>query len=176
MSPWIIQGIGFVGMLFFLLSYQTRSNRGLFLCQMLGCSAFIVQFGLMGALSGCGSLAICTARNLLLFKAGDWPWVKSKVTLGVVLTALLAVLILTWAGPISLLAFVGVAVSSVAYWTNNPQKIRLSQLACNSPCALLYDLLVGSWGGVVSECISMGSILLSIYRFGWKNLDRTEQA
>jgi len=40
----LIQGIGFIGVLLFLLSYQVRSNKGLFAFQILGCLAFMLQF------------------------------------------------------------------------------------------------------------------------------------
>ena len=170
MNEWIVQGIGFVGVLFFLLSYQVKTNRGLFLCQSLGCG----MFGLMGALSGCASLIVNMLRNVLLLKYKDWAWVRSKVTLGAVIAALAVILYCTWAGPVSLLPFIGVTVSSIGYWTNNPQQIRLSQIACNSPASLLYDILIGSWGGVLSESMTIISILVSIYRFGWKNMESSD--
>ncbi len=47
MNEYIIQGIGFFGVALFILSYQIRSNRALFLCQLLGCLVFCVQFFLM---------------------------------------------------------------------------------------------------------------------------------
>jgi hypothetical protein len=75
----------------------------------------------------------------------------------------------TWAGWISLLPFASVAVTTVGYWTHNGQKIRLSQLF-GSPCTLSYDLIVRSWGGALCEGIAFISILVSIYRFGWKAL------
>ena len=40
-----------------------------------------------------------------------------------------------------------------------------------SPCTLLYDVLIHSWGGVLSESITLISIIVSIIRFGWKNLN-----
>lgn len=76
----------------------------------------------------------------------------------------------TWAGWKSLLPFISVAVTTVGYWTNNAQKIRLSQLI-GSPCTPAYDLIVRTWGGALSEAIAIVSILISIYRFGWKNLN-----
>ena len=76
----------------------------------------------------------------------------------------------TWAGWKSLLPFISVAVTTVGYWTNNAQKIRLSQLI-GSPCTLAYDLIVRTWGGALSEAIAIVSILFSIYRFGWRNLN-----
>ena len=87
----------------------------------------------------------------------------------VILLLLALMTVFTWAGWISLLPFASVAVTTVGYWTHNAQKIRLSQLF-GSPCTLAYDLIVRTWGGAISEAIAIISILVSIYRFGWKNL------
>lgn len=112
------------------------------------------------------SLLINILRNLLLLKIKDWKWVESKLTLTGVIVLLLIMTIYTWAGWISLLPFASVAVTSIGYWTNHAQKIRLSQFF-GSPCTLIYDLIIRSWGGAMSE----GITLLSIIRFGWSNMD-----
>lgn len=173
MSGHLIQGIGFVGAALFILSYQIRSSRALFLCQLVGCVLFCTQFFLMGAYTGALSLIINIARNLLLLKAKDWRWAGSRAALVVILVLLSGMTAYTWAGWISLLPFVSAAVTSVGYWTRNAQKIRLSQLA-GAPCTLVYDLLIGSWGGALSESFALASILVSIFRFGWKNLGQEE--
>ena len=165
MSETLIQIIGFIAMAFFIISYQIRSNRALFLCQLLGCCLFCLQFCIMGAYTGALGLLVNIARNVLLLKADDWPWVRRGTTLLGVILLLLVMTVYTWAGWISLLPFISVAVTSVGYWTDNAQKIRLSQLI-GSPCTLLYDLMIGSWGGVLSETITLLSIIISIFRFG----------
>ena len=169
MSDFWIQAIGFVGVALFIISYQIRSNRALFLCQLLGCLVFCLQFFLMGAYTGAIGLIINIVRNLLLLKADSWKWAKSKATMAI-LALLAAMTIYTWNGIISLLPFVMVAVTTIGYWSNNAQKIRLSQLI-GSPCTLAYDLIVRTWGGALSEAIAIVSILFSIYRFGWRNLN-----
>ncbi len=169
MNEYIIQGIGFLGVALFIISYQIRSNRALFLCQLVGCIVFCVQFFLMGANTGAISLIINIVRNLLLLKSNHWKWARSQVTLAVIISSLLAMTIYTWAGWISVLPFVSVTVTSIGYWTKNAQKIRLSQLF-GSPCTLLYDILVHSWGGAINEAIAILSIIISIIRFGWRNL------
>ena len=169
MSEAIIQGIGFVGVALFIISYQIKSNRALFFCQMLGCIVFCIQFFLMGAYTGAISLIINILRNVLLLKANVWKWAKSKTALYAILLLLTLMTAYTWAGWISLLPFLSVAVTTVGYWTHNAQKIRLSQLI-GSPCTLTYDLIIRTWGGALSEAIAIVSILVSIYRFGWKNL------
>ncbi|WP_027869633.1 YgjV family protein [Eubacterium sp. AB3007] len=171
MSAVFIQGIGFVAVLFFIFSYQLRSNRMLFLCQLLGCSIFCLQFCLMGAYTGAVSLLVNILRNLLLLKIDQWDWVKSKVTMSGILLLLAVMTILTWDGWISLLPLVSVGVTTVGYWTNNAQKLRLSQFF-GSPCTLLYDVLIHSWGGVISESITLASIIISVIRFGWSDLEK----
>lgn len=171
MSEYIIQGIGFLGLVFFIVSYQIRSNRALFMCQLLGCLIFCFQMCLLGAFTGAMGLLVNILRNFLLLKINDWRWVKSKVTLMAILVLLLAMTIYTWAGCISLLPLASVGITTIGYWTNNAQKIRLSQLF-GSPCTLVYDVLIRSWGGTMSEAITIVSIIVSIYRFGWTNMGK----
>ena len=169
MSEFVIQLIGFIGVAFFIASYQIKSNKALFIFQLIGSLVFCIQFYIMGALSGALSLVVNIIRNLLLIKVNDWKWVKSKWTLATIIAILAAITVYTWAGPMSILPFISVAVTSIGYWTNNAQKIRLSQMI-GSPTVLLYDFLIRSWGGVLNESIVIISILVSIVRFGWKNM------
>ena len=78
MNEWIVQGIGFLGVAFFALSYQVKSNRKLFLCQAIGSGLFALQFFLLGAVSGAYSLLLNIFRGLLLMRYNDWPWVRWK--------------------------------------------------------------------------------------------------
>ena len=45
-----VQAIGFLGLIAFMISYQIRSNKALYLCQFLGCGLFCLQMFLLGAL------------------------------------------------------------------------------------------------------------------------------
>ena len=162
MNTIIVQGLGFVGVALFILSYQIKSNRALFFCQMLGCAVFCVQFFLLGAYTGAISLIVNIVRNILLLKAGEWKWARSKAVLCAILLFLTVMTAFTWDGWKSLLPWFSFSVTTIGYWTQNAQKIRISQM--------LGAPLIHSWGGAVSEGITLLSILVSIYRFGWKNL------
>ena len=48
MYDMLIQGIGLIAFALFLLSYQVRSNRGLFTMQTAGNFLFALQFFLLG--------------------------------------------------------------------------------------------------------------------------------
>ena len=169
MSEWMVQGLGFVAVIFFIVSYQVRSNKGLFLCQLIGCLIIAVQMILLGAYTGALGLAVNILRNLLLLKVDTWKWVGSRKTLAGIIALLVVITALTWDGMISLLPFFSVGISTIGYWTNNAQKIRLGQL-CGSPFTLVYDILVHTWGGALCEAIALASILISIARFGWTKL------
>ena len=70
----------------------------------------------------------------------------------------------TWDGWISILPVVGTVSGTIGCWTNNAGKIRAVNLCVNSPGMMLYDVLVGSWGGVLNEGMTMLSIIISIAR------------
>jgi hypothetical protein len=175
MTDLFIQGIGFIAVALFISSYQIRSNRMLFLLQLLGSALFCLQFFLLGALSGCLSLAVNILRNALMMRYKEGKWVRSKICPAVIALMFTAVLIFTWNGPISLLAFTASVTSTFAYWSDSPRSIRMVNLVCASPCWLLYDVLVNSIGGIVSESITIISILISFLRFGWKGLEHDKQ-
>ena len=54
-------------------------------------------------------------------------------------------------------------------------KIRVAGIFINSPLWIIYDIIVGSWAGILDEVISEASMIISICRYGWKNLDVVEK-
>ena len=175
MPETVVQGIGFVAVAAFILSYQIKSNRRLFLLQLIGSALFCIQFFLLDAFSGCLSLAVNILRNALMMKYNTWKWVQQKWCPGVITALFTVILIVTWNGPVSLLAFIASVSSTFVYWTNSPRNIRLVNLVCASPCWLIYDVIVHSCGGLLSESITLISILVSIIRFGWQGLEKDSE-
>lgn len=107
----------------------------------------------------------------MLTKYSDYRIIRWKGWVIVFSFLSLTVALFTWSGPISLLPVVGTVSGTIGYWTNNAKKIRIVNLTVNAPCMLFYDALVKSWGGVLNECITMASIIISVVRFGWTALD-----
>lgn len=174
MGTWhdiLVQGIGFLGVLFFFISFQTKSNKSLFAMQVLGCLTFSLQFALLGALGGCLNLLVNIVRNMMLTKYNDYKAIRWKGWISIFAAISLVIALLTWDGWISILPVVGAMAATIGYWTNNAKKIRIANLTVNAPCMLLYDVMVKSWGGVLNESITIVSIIISIARFGWKSLD-----
>ncbi len=170
MSDWLIQAIGFAGMLFYVISYQVKSNKLLFIWQMIGSATFILQMFLLGGISGCFGLVLIVVRNLLLSQEERWHWVRSWWIAAAIITASAVSTYISWSGWISILPWLAVASSTICYWTFNARNIRLSNLFVASPAWIIYDICVWTIAGILSESFTMISILVSIYRYGWKSL------
>ena len=56
MSDWLIQAVGFVGMVLCIGSFQCKNTRHLLFFQMTGNFIYVIQFIILGAYSGC---ALC---------------------------------------------------------------------------------------------------------------------
>lgn len=66
--------------------------------------------------------------------------------------------------------------ATIGGYTFSARKIRLTGMLINSPLWILYDIAVGSYAGILDEMVSEASMLISIIRFGWKNMDAFEQS
>ena len=167
---WLAQVVGAVGVILFLVSFQIKSNRALLAIQWMADFMFCVQFILLGAYSGCLSLAVMLLRNIILMcrekhRWAQWNrWLPVLVILTVVFTAI------TWDGLKSLLPMIAGVGSAIVFWQGNARAYRTANLFCASPCWLIYDVIVGSFAGILNETITLASIVISIIRFGWSAL------
>ena len=167
-----IQLIGVAGTLLFFLSYQCRSNRNLFRVQLLSYLFYTAHLLLLGAVTGGVSYMINTLRSFCL--GSRWKFAHSRAMCAIICAMQLAALALTWSGWISILPVAANIAATLGGFTHNPRKIRIAGMFVNSPLWIVYDLCVGSWAGLLDEAVTEGSMILSIIRFGWKNLDREE--
>lgn len=169
----IIQAIGLLGTVTFFFSFQCRKNRALFLVQLLSYCLYTVHLLLLGAVTGGISYMINALRSICL--ASKWRFAHRKEMCAVLCAMQLAALVFTWSGWISLLPVAANIAATVAGYTHNPRKIRIAGMCINSPLWIVYDILIGSWAGILDELVTEASILISILRYGWKNLDAVEK-
>ena len=168
----LIQAIGFIGTVLFFMSYQCKSNRQLFRVQFISYLFYTVHLLLLGAVTGGVSYAVNTLRSLCL--GGKWEIGRKKGMCVLICLMQAAVLLLTWNGWVSILPVIANIAATVAGYTHNPRKIRLAGMLINSPLWIVYNIIVGSWAGILDEVVTEASMIISILRFGWKNLDRVE--
>ena len=168
----VIQLIGLAGTVLFFLSYQCRSNRNLFRVQLLSYLCYTVHLLLLGAVTGGLSYILNMVRSFCL--ASKKRFAHSRAMCAVICGLQLAALCVSWSGWLSILPVAANIAATIGGYTHNARKIRLAGMLINSPLWMVYDVLVGSWAGILDEVVSEGSMLLSILRYGWKELDRVD--
>ncbi len=167
----IANGFGVLSTLCFVISFQIKSNKGLFIIQSIANVFYCTQFYLLGAYGGLFNMGLQIVRNVLLLKVNDWKWLK-WMGFAVFFCAISFIyMLITWRSLLDIIPFIAFSVSTLAFWKNSAKLIRLSELFCVSPAWLLYDLLTGAYGGVLNEVVILASVVVSILRFGWKGLD-----
>ena len=164
-----VQGIGFLGTILFFLSYQCKSNRNLFRVQFASYLCYTTHLLLLGAVTGGISYILNTVRSFCL--GSKHAFLKGKAMCCIICALQVATLFFTWGGWLSVLPVAANIASTIGGYTYNARKIRIVGIFINSPLWIVYNILVGSWAGILDEIVSEASMILSIYRYGWKNLD-----
>ena len=168
----LIQAIGFIGTVIFFLSYQCKQNKNLFRVQFVSYLCYTTHLLLLGAVTGGISYILNTVRSFCL--GSKIKFLKSPAMCGIICALQLVTLYFTWDGWYSVLPVAANIAATVGGYTHNPRKIRIAGIFINSPLWIVYNVIVGSWAGILDEIVSEASMIISIIRYGWKNLDTVE--
>ena len=164
-----IQAIGLFGTVLFFLSYQCRNNRTLFRVQFVSYLCYTTHLLMLGAITGGISYVLNTVRSFCLGSRSRF--LKGKIMCAALCVMQVAALIFTWDGWWSILPVAANIAATVGGYTYSPKKIRLVGMLVNSPLWIIYDGIIGSWAGILDEIVTEISMIVSIFRCGWKNLD-----
>ncbi len=168
----IVQAIGILGTVVFFLSYQCKKNRNLFRVQFVSYLCYTTHLLLLGAVTGGISYVLNMVRSFCL--GSKYAFLKGTWMCAALCVLQIATLVFTWDGWWSVLPVAANIAATVGGYTHNARTIRLAGIFVNSPLWIVYDIAVGSWAGILDEVVSEASMLLSIWRYGWKDLDTTE--
>lgn len=166
----LIQAIGFCGTIVFFASYQCKENKNLFRVQFVSYLLYTIHLLLLGATTGGISYILNLIRSFCLGSENDFLKSKTMCTLICILQVL--TFAFTMSGWISILPVAANIASTIGGYTHNAKKIRIAGMFINSPLWIIYDIMIGSWAGILDEVVSEASMLISILRYGWKNLDQ----
>lgn len=165
----IIQAIGFVGFLLAVLTFQSNKHKNITLLKCASDAVFVVQFILLGAYTGAIMNGIGCVRNIAYARLVER---KKDVKKAVVIFSviIIAMGILTWNGPVSLLAIAGKLLSTLSYAFKNPKTVRRLTVPVCVVWAV-YDLICSSYAGVLTEIFTLGSVAVAYFRFEYKKED-----
>ena len=172
----IAQIIGLFAMAFNILSYQQKTRSRVIAFQLGGALLFSINFYLLGAMVG-SILNVVAAIRAIVFlnkeklKADRLPWL-----LGFTAVYLLSyVLTFTVFGKpatavnllVEFLPVVGMTATTISFRLSDAKAIRRYGLI-SSPSWLIYNIANFSIGAICCEVLSLGSILLGMFRLDKK--------
>ena len=158
----LIQAIGILGTVLFFFSYQFKSNKTLFRVQFISYLCYTVHLLMLGAITGGISYVLNTVRSFCLGSKN--AFLKSRIMCGIICALQIITLIFTWDSWWSILPVTANIAATIGGYTYNARKIRIAGMFINSPLWIVYDIIVGSWAGILDEIVTEASMIISIIR------------
>ena len=174
----IPQIIGFAAVTLFLLSYQQKKRSNIILMNVISRILYILQYLLLGAYAG-AVLDVLGAVASVAASEKDEGLVKKYLKLiiiginALIITAgvTIACMNKSW---LDLFSLAGVLLHTGAFWLSNEKIIRRISLM-GSPFWFIYNFLSRAYGSALGDLLTMGSILLAMYRHREKKQENSAE-
>ena len=155
--------LGFISVALFFYSYQCTEKRKLVVVQTVATALSCVQYLLIGAFSGFALNVVCIIRNFA-FNYRDKKQSKSLVVPVLFSLAMAVVSVFSWEGIHSLLITAGLVVNTMCMGIFDAKDFRKTILISSS-LILVYNVFALSYSGMLSESISLLSVVIGIIRY-----------
>lgn len=162
------QAFGILALICTVVSMQLKKKRSLMILQTASEAFIVAQYLVKGAFTGSFMAMVSFVRDIIFTK-----YDKKRTPLWILLIIYVIMTILTiisWAGPLSLLPYVGSLIYAWSLWYGKTKWIRLGNAVGNSPY-LIYTILTGNYALFIMtllEVISSAIGFLRIDIFGKK--------
>lgn len=155
--------LGFISVGLFFYSYQRTQKSKIMIIQTVATALSCVQYLLIGAISGFALNIVCIIRNFIFYyrdKKQLTGWVSP-----VILSLCIAVAsIFSWEGVHSLLITLGLVINTICMGVLDAKAFRKTILITSS-LILIYNVFASSYSGILSESISLISVIIGIIRY-----------
>lgn len=174
----IPQIIGLLAVATFLLSYQQKKRTNIILFNVVSRCLYILQYLLLGAFAG-AVLDILGAIASVVAGKKHTPFIQKHLTLvifsinGLIVLAGLSIAFInqSW---LDLFSLAGVLLHTGAFWLSSEKIIRRISLA-GSPFWFIYNFMSHAYGSALGDLLTMGSILLAMYRHREKKTENSAE-
>ncbi len=170
------QVVGIAAMAFNILSYQQKNQKTVIGFQFFGSVLFAVNFLMLGALVG-GILNIIGIVRACVFMNKEKIHAEKPVWLWGFIAAYLVTYVLTFTlfgTPVTALNLliealpvIGMTAITLGFRMTDAKAVRRMGLI-SSPSWLVYNIANGSIGAICCEVITLGSILIGMFRLDRK--------
>ena len=154
------QAFGVCALVCTVVSMQLKQKRPLMILQTASEAFIVAQYLVKGATTGALMAMVSFCRDLIFTHHQKRTPVAVLVTLYVIMTVLTAI---SWAGPLSLLPFVGSLIYAFSLWYGEVKWIRLGNAAGNTPY-LIYTILTGNYALFLMTLLEVISCITGFVR------------
>lgn len=159
----ITQLFGYLGLAMAVISFQVNDKKKILIFQMLCGFSFTIHFILLGAYTGAVLNFLSSARNIVFYNKNK-KWASSLFWPSLFAVLFIITGIATWEGIVTLFPVLACLVFTVSMYIDNTRLVRrISWIS--SPCWMVYNIIKGSYGGVLTETFNLISIFIAIYRY-----------
>ena len=158
--------LGFISVGLFFYSYQCKQKRKLVIIQTVATALNCVQYLLIGAFSGFALNIVCIIRNFI-FYFRDKNQRTDIISPILVSLCIAAASFPSWEGIHSLLITMGLVINTMCMGMLDAKSFRKTILL-TSTLILIYNVFASSYSGILSESISLISVVIGIIRYRTK--------
>ncbi|MBE6582762.1 MAG: YgjV family protein [Ruminococcaceae bacterium] len=164
------QAVGIVAIIIGIVTYQIKSRRGIMIANIASTICFALHYAMIGAYVGMALNIVATVRNVVFYNSN---MSKKKSTICTVTFAVIACVagIITWEAWYSVLQLMNSVVRCYVLSLSNPNSIRKGIMIV-VPMTLIYNIIVFSIGGIISDSCSLISTGISLFRYREKPIKK----
>lgn len=166
------QAFGILALICTVVSMQLKKKRHLMLLQTASEAFIVAQYLVKGAITGSFMAMVSFVRDIIFTK-----YDKKRAPLWILLVIYVIMTILTaisWAGPLSLLPYVGSLIYAWTLWYGKTKWIRLGNAVGNSPY-LIYTLLTGNYALFIMTLLEVISSAVGFIRLELPSKKKTRK-
>ena len=155
------QAFGILALICTVVSMQLKKKRQLMVLQTASEAFIVAQYLVKGAITGSFMAMVSFIRDIIFTKHD-----KKRTPLWVLLViyAIMTILtIISWAGPLSLLPYVGSLIYAWSLWYGKTKWIRLGNAVGNSPY-LIYTIVTGNYALFIMTLLEVISSAVGFIR------------
>ncbi|MBN1695602.1 YgjV family protein [candidate division WOR-3 bacterium] len=175
------QGIGMVGLIFAIISFQNNKRNLILIFLGLAQMCFIFHFALLEVWPAFAVNIVAVVRTFSFLLRGKKKWMERNTLMYVFISLFCVAGALSWNGWLSFLPVMAMTIETIGLWKKNPRLIR-SIVIIPRPLWITYNAIHHSYPGVLTELFVVGSLITGIVRFdilpwvrGRKNSETKEE-
>lgn len=159
----VAQLFGILGMGFLFLMYQQKSRKALLISKLSADICWVIHYLFLGAVSGIIPNAVGIFRELVFVNRNTKKWASSIMWPILFIIANWCLGFKNFNIWYNLLPISASTCATISLWLDNPRLTKMLSVPI-SVSFLIYDVLVGSYIGIINEIISLSSFMVYFIR------------